>query len=119
MPDRPTPAPVFLDYVDWINRVADITCRQHGVWDADAEDVASWMRMKVIEDDYAIILNHRGDSTLKTYLASVVNRQFHEYGRQRWGRWRVSAAAERLGPPAPELETLVHRDGYTLEQAGE
>jgi RNA polymerase sigma factor (sigma-70 family) len=27
--------------------------------------------------------------------------------------------AERLGPPAPELEALVHREGYSLQQAGE
>lgn len=37
---------------------------------------------------------------MKTYLAAVVMRQFHSYLRE--GRWRPSAA-ERLGPPAPEL----------------
>jgi RNA polymerase sigma factor for flagellar operon FliA len=119
MPDRQTPEALFLEHLAWIDRVAAITCRQHGVWDADAEDFAGWMRMKVMEDDYAIIRNFRGESGLKTYLATVVTRQFYEHGRQRLGRWRVSAAAERLGPPAPALETLVHRDGYTLEQAGQ
>jgi len=119
MPDRQTPETVFLEHVDWIDRVAAITCKQHGVWDADAEDFASWMRMKVIENDYAIIRSFRGESGLKTYLSTVVTRQFYEHGRQRLGRWRVSAKAEQMGPPAPELETLVHRDGYTLAQAGE
>ncbi|HEX6368494.1 MAG TPA: sigma-70 family RNA polymerase sigma factor [Longimicrobium sp.] len=118
MPDRQTAEKLFLEQLPWIDRVAAMTCKQHGVWDADAEDFAGWMQMRVIEDDYAVIRSFRGESELKTYLASVVNRQFHEYGRQRWGRWRVSAKAEQLGPPAPELETLVQRDGYTLEQAG-
>jgi RNA polymerase sigma factor for flagellar operon FliA len=49
----------------------------------------------------------------------VVSRQFQEFRRQRGGRWRPSAAALRLGPPAGDLEALVYRDGYRLEQAGE
>lgn len=119
MPDRQAAEKLFLEHRLWIERVAAMTCKQHGVFDADAEDFVGWMQMRVIEDDYAIIRGFRGESGLKTYLASVVNRQFFEHGRQRLGRWRVSAKAEQLGPPAPELEALVHRDGYTLEQAGE
>lgn len=119
MPDRHAAEKLFLEHLSWIDRVATMTCMQHGVRDADVDDFVSWMRMRVIEDDYAIIRSFRGEAGLKTYLASVVNRQFFEHGRQRWGRWRVSAKAQQMGPPAPELETLVHRDGYTLEQAGQ
>lgn len=119
MPDGQTAEIVFLEHLSWINRVAAMTCTQHGVWGAEAEDLASLIRMKLIEDDYAAIRNFRGESSLKTYLATVVVRQFHDYRRERRGRWRISAAAERLGSPAGELETLVYRDGYTLEQAGE
>jgi RNA polymerase sigma factor (sigma-70 family) len=119
MPDRQAAEKLFLEHRDWIDRIADKTCQQHGVWGTDAEEFAGWIRMRLIQDDYAIIRRHRGDATLKTYLTTVVVRQFHEWGRQRWGRWRVSAKAERLGPPAPELETLVHRDRLTLQQAGE
>ena len=111
MLDRQAAEKLFLEHRLWIDRVAAMTCKQHGVFDADAEDFVAWMQMRVIEDDYAIIRGFRGESGLKTYLASVVNRQFFEHGRQRLGRWRVSAKAEQLGPPAPELETLVQRDG--------
>ena len=119
MVDRFVSEGLFLEHLGWINRVAGTTCMQHGVWGAEAEDCASFIRMKLMEDDYAIIRKHRGASTLKTYLAMVVTRHFHEYLRERRGRWRTSAAARRLGPPAPDLEALVHRDGYRLDQAGE
>lgn len=119
MPDRQKAESLFLEHLGWINRVAGMTCAQHGVWGAEEEDFASFIRMKLMEDDYAIIRKHRGESTLKTYLATVVVRQFHDYLRERRGRWRTSAAARRLGPPAPDLEALVYRDGYRLDQAGE
>jgi RNA polymerase sigma factor for flagellar operon FliA len=89
------------------------------MWGDEAEDFAAWMRMKVMEDDYAILRGFRGHSELRTYLASVVVRHFFNFNRARRGRWRPSAAAERLGSPARELELLVHRDGYSLTQAGE
>jgi RNA polymerase sigma factor (sigma-70 family) len=119
MPDRPTAEELFLEHLDWIKKVAGIACAKHRVWDADAEEAASWIQMKMMEDDYAIIREFRGESSLRTYLASIVARQFQDYRRQRFGRWRRSAPAERLGPPAPDLEALVYRDGYSLEQAGE
>lgn len=119
MPDRLTSETLFLEHLGWIDRVAAMACSKHGMWGAEAEDFAGWIRIKLMEDDYAAFRSFRGESSLRTYLAMVVSRQFHEYRRQRWGRWRPSAAAERMGPPAGELEALVYREGYTLEAAAE
>ena len=119
MSDPQNPERLFLEHLGWITRVATMTCSQHGVWGPEAEDFAASIRLKLMEDDYAIIRKHRGEATLKTYLATVVNRQFHDYLREKRGRWRPSAAARRLGPPAPDLEALVYRDGLRLDQAGE
>lgn len=113
------PEILFMEHLGWINRVAMATCTQHGVWGPEAEDFAASIRLKLMEDDYAVIRNHRGDSLLRTYLAVVVQRKFLDYWREGRGRWRPSAVARRLGPPAPELEALVFRDGYRLDQAGE
>jgi RNA polymerase sigma factor (sigma-70 family) len=49
----------------------------------------------------------------------VLGMLFREYRVSRWGRWRPSAAARRLGPVAVRLETLVYRDGCTRAQAME
>jgi RNA polymerase sigma factor (sigma-70 family) len=119
MPDRLSLEALFLEHLDWIDRVASIACSKQGVWGAEAEDFTAWVRMKLMEDDYAVLGRFRGDSELKTYLASVVARYFISYIRTLRGRWRPSAAAERLGPPATDLEQLVRREGYTVEQAGE
>jgi RNA polymerase sigma factor (sigma-70 family) len=117
--DRDRAEALFLEHLGWIDKVASRACAQHGVWGAEAEDFTSWMRMKLMEDDYAVLRRFRGDSRVKTYLATVVARNFFSYVRTHRGEWRPSAAAEQLGPPAGDLERLVHRDGYTVQQAGE
>lgn len=119
MLDRQNSEALFLKHLGWIEKVAAIACSKAGVWHAEAEDFAAWIKLRLMEDDYAALRKFRGESEIKTYLASIVVRQFHEYQRGRRGRWRPSSAAERLGSPARELEALVHRDGYRLEQAGE
>jgi RNA polymerase sigma factor (sigma-70 family) len=115
--DVADPAAILVAQRQWIEKVAAITCRRSSVWGEDAEDFASGVILKIIEDDYAVLRKFRGDSDIRTYLATVVTFRFHEYARERWGRWRHSARAERMGPPARDLEALVHRDGYTLRQA--
>ena len=117
MPDRLTAEKLFLEHLGWIDRVASMACSKHGLWGSDAEDFASWVQVKLIENDYAVIRNYRGEAGLKTYLATVVSRQRQEFYRKRGGRWRISAVARKLGPPAPELEMMVYRDGYRLDQA--
>ncbi|HWK88918.1 MAG TPA: sigma-70 family RNA polymerase sigma factor [Longimicrobium sp.] len=119
MLDLLEPSALLVDHLPWIDRVAAMVCRKNGVWGDDAEDFASLARMKVIEGDYAVLRGFRGECALKTYLATVVVQRFHEWVRERHGRWRPSAAAERAGPPASELEALVYRDGCTLSEAGE
>lgn len=118
MPDWQNVEAVFLQHLGWIDKVAAIACRKQGIWGDEAEDFTAQVRMKIMEDDYGVLRKFRGESELKTYLATVVNRHVSAYGREQRGRWRVSAMAQRRGPPAPELEMLVHRDGYTLQQAG-
>ena len=119
MTDWIDPEAVFLAHLDWIDKVASIACSKNGVWGPEAEDFSGWVRMKLMEDGYAVLRNFHGGSALKTYLASVVVHQFITYHRTQRGRWRPSAAAERLGSPARDLEMLMQRDHYTLEEAGE
>lgn len=119
MPYAMDPGKLFLENLQWIEKVAGVVCRKHGVWGDDAEDFASVAKLKLMEDDYADLRKFRGDCQVTTYLATLVVRRFHEYARERWGRWRHSAAAVREGQLAMDLEMLVSRDGCTLAQAGE
>lgn len=118
MLDQQNAEAVFLAHVDWIDRVAARASRRYGLQE-EAEDFAAWVRMKFIEDDYAVLRKFRGESDLRTFIVTVVAHHATARSRERRGRWRPSAAALRRGPPAPALEALVRRDHYTLSQAGE
>lgn len=117
MLDRLDPGAVLVEHKGWIEKVARITCRKNTVLDEDAEDFAGIAFVKLIENDYAALRRFRGDCDIKTYLATLVVRGFQEYARVRWGRWRPSARARKLGPAALHLEALVYRDGYRLDEA--
>lgn len=119
MSERTHAEALFLAHLPWIERVAAMACRRSGLWGADAEDATAWVKMRLMEDDYAALRGFRGESAPRTFLTAVVIRQFTAWQRGQRGRWRPSAAAERLGSPARDLEALVHREGYTLRQAGE
>lgn len=117
VPERQKAEALFLANLEWIERSAASLCRRYGMGGDEAKDVGSWVKLKIIEDDYAPIRKFRGDSSIRTYLVVVVASLFRDYRAGHWGRWRPSAAALRAGPLAVRLETLVHRDGCTLDQA--
>lgn len=119
MLDRKAAEALFLEHLSWIDRAASFACSKKGVRGADAEDFAAQVRMALIEDDYGVVRRFDHDSEFKTYLSTVIMRLLVDFQRGLGGRWRASAAARRIGPPADELERLVHREGFTLPQAGE
>jgi RNA polymerase sigma factor (sigma-70 family) len=108
---------LFLENLGWIERVTAALCRRHGIDGDEAEDVVAWVRMLVMEDDYAVLRKFRGESTVTTYLTVAVSLLFREHRIRERGRWRPSAAAQRLGHAAVRLETMVYRDGYRLDDA--
>jgi len=110
---------LFLAHRDLIGRIAAAAGRRQGLRGDDLEDFASWTTTRLIEGDYAVLAQFRGESSLATYLTVVVTMLAREYRVRLWGRWRPSAAARRQGPLAVRLETLVHRDGLRLDEAAQ
>jgi RNA polymerase sigma factor for flagellar operon FliA len=120
MPERQDDYPAILvAHLPRIDRIAAALCRKHALGADDVEEFASWAKARLMENDYAILRKHRGESQLSTYLTVVIRRLYQDYGIAERGRWRPSAAARRRGPPTLQLETLVHRDGLTVSQAAE
>lgn len=119
MADRDSVERTFIQHLDHIKAITAFVCRRNALRGSDAEDFASWVRLRLVEDDYLILRKFRGDSSLPTYLAVVIAMLFRDYRAQHWGRWRPSAAATSLGPVATRLETLVYRDGCTFNEAVE
>lgn len=108
---------LFLDHLPYIDRVADVIARRNGMSREDREDFGAAVRARLIADDYAVMRKFRGESAMTTFLTVVITNAFRDYRTSKWGRWRPSAAAHRLGGLAVRLETLLHRDGYPLHEA--
>src|SRR5229473_2829543 len=114
---RMTREQLFLSELALIERVIGWVCARRCLRGADAEDFASTVKLRLIENDYEILGRFEGRSSLKTYLTAVINRLYIDYQTQRFGKWRPSAEARRLGPVALRLEALLYRDGLTFEEA--
>ncbi len=102
-----------------IERVIASIGRRRALSSDEADDFASWVRIRLLEDDCAILAKFRGRSRFKTYLVTVVGNLFRDYRISKWGKFRPSAMAKRCGPTAERLETLCHRDGFSFDEAVE
>jgi RNA polymerase sigma factor (sigma-70 family) len=108
---------LFLTNLALIERVTDRIGRRQRLDEAEREEFSSWVKLKLIEDDYRILRRFRGRSRLSTYLARVITRLYLDFRVTTWGKFRPSAEARRLGPTAMLLERLIVRDGLALDQA--
>jgi RNA polymerase sigma factor (sigma-70 family) len=107
----------FLSQLALIERVSAWVCARRGLRGADADDFRSVVKTRLIENDYEILARFEARSSLKTYLAAVMNHVYLDYQASRFGRWRPSAEARRLGPVALRLERLMFRDRLSFDEA--
>ena len=119
MPERQDFEAAFIAHVAWIDRFVSILARRHGISPDERSEIQSWVKSKLVEEDYRAFRCFRGESSMTTYLNTVISMLFRDYRAQRWGRWRPSAAALRNGPVAVKLERLVMRDGHSLGEASQ
>jgi RNA polymerase sigma factor (sigma-70 family) len=108
---------IFLANLGLVDDVVSFIARRHRLSPTDGEEFASLARLKLIENDYAALRAFKGESSLRTYLVTVLNHLFLDDRTARWGRWRPSAVAKRLGPTALLLERLTARDGLSVDAA--
>ena len=108
---------LFLDNLALIDRIVAATCRRHRLTAEETEDFGSCLKVKLIANGYEVLRAFEGRCSLAGYLTAVIQRAFIDYRNHLWGRWRPSAEARRLGPLAIQLDTLLNRDGMSLEEA--
>lgn len=111
------PEETLLSHLDLIERAARHACRRYGLSPQEVEDFTSQVKVKLMDDDYAVLRKFKGRSTVATYLTTVINNQLRDYLDHRWGKWRPSAEAKRLGKVAMDLDRLLTRDGHTFDEA--
>lgn len=110
---------LFLDNLALIDRIVASTCRRNRLTKEESEDFASVVKLKLLADDYAVLRKFTGkcNGSLRGYLVAVVQHAYQDHRNHLWGKWRPSAEARRLGPLAMKLDTMLHRDGLTLDEA--
>jgi len=112
-----TPEEMYLEHLQSIERIAAYTARRNHLGADEAAEFTQEVRVRLLENDYGVIRKFEGRSNFTTYLTTVITRLFHQYRVERWGKWRPSAEAKRLGDKAITLERLMTRDGYTFDEA--
>lgn len=111
------PETTYLQHLESIERIAAFVARRGHLNADETGEFVQIVRVKLFDDDYAIIRKFEGRSTFSTYLTTVILRLFHQWRVEMWGKWRPSAEAKRLGDKAITLERLITRDGYTFAEA--
>ena len=110
---------LFVDNLPLLERIIAAFARRYHMSPDAAADLDAGIKLRIVEDHYAVFRKFRGECALPTYLTVVVAMLAREqYVRDR-GRWRPSAAAVRQGQVAVQLETLVHHKGLSLLEAAE
>lgn len=110
---------VYLANRELIEDAIAAVCRRRRLVPDEAEEFAADARLHLIKNDYAVLRAFAGRSSFRTYVIAVLSHLFLDWRNARWGKWRPSAEAKRLGPVAVRLETLTARDRLSFEEACE
>jgi RNA polymerase sigma factor for flagellar operon FliA len=112
-----TPEQLFVQHLGAVERIIGLIVSRQHLTQADADEFASLVRLKLVDDDYAVLRKFQARSSLTTYLTVVVQRVFLDYRISQWGKWRPSAEARTEGPLAIRLEQMIVRDRLSFEEA--
>jgi hypothetical protein len=82
----------FLEHLPLIESVIAFVVRRHRLSVQDGEDFASVVKLKLIANDYAVFRTFQNRSSMRTYLTVVVQREFVDFQRARWGKWTPGRA---------------------------
>jgi RNA polymerase sigma factor (sigma-70 family) len=107
----------YLEALPLIDRIAAFVARRARLSTDEAEDFRAEVRVRLFENNYAIIRKFEGRHSFSTYLTTVIYRLFRQYRVEQWGKWRPSAEAKRMGAQAIVLERLMTRDGFSYQEA--
>jgi RNA polymerase sigma factor (sigma-70 family) len=125
-PARPRPAPrknrgraLLETHLDLIQRSLRHLSWSGGLPAAEAEELRSWARLKLVENDYRILGSWKGRSSFETFLSVVLVNLLRDYRVHLWGKWRPSAASRRGGATGVLLERLLLRDGLSCAETSE
>jgi RNA polymerase sigma factor for flagellar operon FliA len=110
---------LVVENLPLVDSVVRFIARRHRLSADEADELGATVRLKLVDNDYAVVRRFQGRSSLRTYLTTVIQRHFLDWRTAMWGKWRPSAQARRLGPAAVLLDQLLTRDGLSFEAASD
>jgi RNA polymerase sigma factor (sigma-70 family) len=116
-PSMPPPSDILLEHLALVERIVSTVCRKRGMDGHQIEEFSAFVKLRLVENDYAIIRAFRERSSFGTYMTTVVSRLLNDHRNHEWGKWRDSAEAKRQGNLAIDLERLIVRDSHSLDEA--
>jgi RNA polymerase sigma factor for flagellar operon FliA len=108
---------LLVDNLDVVERAIRFAARRYRLDPSDAEEFEGIVKLRLVENDYAVLRAFERRSSFRTFISIVVQRMALDFRIHAWGKWRPSAEAKRLGDLAVDLDELLNRDGRTLEEA--
>lgn len=114
---QPVSTVPLADVLKLVEQVARSVGRARYMALEDLDDFAQTVYLKIAADDYHVLRQFEGRSSLRTYLTVVTVRVLKDWQNHRYGKWRPSAASERLGQVAVTLDQLINRDGVAATEA--
>ena len=100
-----------------VERIVGSVCRKRSLFGDAADDFSGWVKLRLLENDGAILRRFEGRASLAGYLTVVIWNLYRDHRIAETGKWRPSAAARRKGEVAEQLEALLHRDGLGVLEA--
>ena len=109
----------FLEQLALIERLIAWVCSRRGLRGADAEDFASVVKIRLIENGYAVLSRFEGRSSLETWLFGICRNVARSFRRREIGKLEVSTEElpESVVQPAQEGDVWIRRAHQLLLQA--
>lgn len=104
------PRELLLANLPLIEQIVASICRRKGMNPDEIEEFAAVFKLRLVDNDYAIIRAFRERSSFATYIAAVISKALLDHRNREWGKWRASAEAERFGDVAIKIERMLYRD---------
>ncbi len=112
-----TPEQQFLDNLPLIERIVAAVCRRYRCREDEAEEFAAEVKVRFVEEGYAVFRKFEGRARLGTFLTTVITNQYRDRRIAQQGKWHASAEARRGGWEAERLEQMIYRQGWTVSEA--
>jgi RNA polymerase sigma factor (sigma-70 family) len=109
----------FEDCLPTVDQVVQAVARRHYMTESDAEELSSVIKLKMVDNDYALLRSFQRRSSVRTYLTVIARRELLDRRNAEWGKWRPCLNARRAGATGVLLDQMLTRDGYSFDEACE